>query len=209
MALVVWSRMFKTANEKQLTNSLNRFLIAGLGNPGSEYENTRHNIGFLILDELARAAGEKFSSSRLAFRSSFSIKGKKVLLIKPVTFMNLSGKAVNYYLQKEKIQVKNLLVIADDVALPIGKIRIKPKGSDGGHNGLANIQQMLGTNEYARLRFGIGNVYPKGAQSDYVLGEWTDEEKKIILSRIELAAEAVKSFILSGLEKTMNQYNSK
>jgi len=201
--------MFKTANEKQLTNSLNRFLIAGLGNPGSEYENTRHNIGFLILDELARAAGEKFSSSRLAFRSSFSIKGKKVLLIKPVTFMNLSGKAVNYYLQKEKIQVKNLLVIADDVALPIGKIRIKPKGSDGGHNGLANIQQMLGTNEYARLRFGIGNVYPKGAQSDYVLGEWTDEEKKIILSRIELAAEAVKSFILSGLEKTMNQYNSK
>lgn len=187
----------------------NKFLIAGLGNPGSEYKNTRHNIGFLVADELAKTAKEKFSSSRLAFRTRFSIKGKKVFLIKPSTFMNLSGKAVNYYLQKEKIPLQNLLVITDDMALPVGKIRIRSKGSDGGHNGLANIQQALGTAEYARLRFGIGNAFPNGTQSNYVLGQWTEEEKKIILPRIEVAAEAVESFILAGLERTMNLYNSR
>ena len=187
----------------------NKFLIVGLGNSGEEYTNTRHNIGFKILDSLADSLKVKFESSRLAFTAEEKIKNKTFIFIKPTTFMNLSGKAVNYYLQKEKIPLAHLLVITDDIALPVAQIRIRPKGSDGGHNGLKSIHEILGSGNYPRLRFGIGNEYPKGAQVNFVLGKWSNEELKIILPRIELAVEAIKDFGLMGMEKTMNNYNSK
>jgi PTH1 family peptidyl-tRNA hydrolase len=199
---------------------MNKLLIVGLGNPGSEYDHTRHNVGFKILDAFAhsltaplssgRGAGGEvvFESSRLAFTAEGKVKNKIFFLIKPTTFMNLSGKAVNYYLQQEKIPLENLLVITDDVALPLGQIRLRPKGSDGGHNGLKSINEVLGSGNYSRLRFGIGNEYPRGTQADYVLGKWTNEELKIILPRIELATKAIKDFGLMGIEKTMNAYNS-
>ena len=188
---------------------MNKFLIVGLGNPGSEYDNTRHNIGFKILDAFADLLKVHFESSRLAFTTEGKIKNKSFILIKPSTFMNLSGKAVNYYLQKEKIPLANLLVVTDDVALPIGAIRLRPKGSDGGHNGLKNITEILTTENYSRLRFGIGNEYPKGGQVDYVLGQWTNTDMDMILPKIALAVEAFKDFALMGIEKTMNAYNSK
>ncbi|MFI5164706.1 MAG: aminoacyl-tRNA hydrolase [Bacteroidia bacterium] len=188
---------------------MNKLLIVGLGNPGSEYDNTRHNIGFKILDALADLLKVNFESSRLAFTAEGKVKNKNFSLIKPTTFMNLSGKAVNYYLQQEKIPIQNLLVITDDVALPLGHIRLRPKGSDGGHNGLKNITEVLTTDNYSRLRFGIGNDYPKGGQVNFVLGKWTNEELNIILPRIQLAVEAIKDFGLMGIEKTMNAYNSK
>src|ERR1051326_6341789 len=155
---------------------MNKYLIVGLGNPGEEYNNTRHNIGFKILDSLADVLKTPFESSRLAFTAEGKIKNKTFFLVKPATFMNLSGKAVNYYLQKEKIPLANLLVVTDDIALPLGEIRLRPKGSDGGHNGLKNINEVLGHGNYARLRFGIGNDYPKGAQVNFVLGKWAHEE---------------------------------
>ena len=188
---------------------MNKFLIVGLGNPGSEYDNTRHNIGFKVLDSFADSLKVPFESSRLAFTAEGKIKSKTFFLVKPTTFMNLSGKAVNYYLQKEKIPLQNLLVITDDVALSVGALRLRPKGSDGGHNGLKNITEVLTSENYARLRFGIGNEYPKGGQVNFVLGKWSNEELKIILPRIELAVEAIKDFGLRGIEKTMNAYNSK
>jgi len=188
---------------------MNKFLIVGLGNPGSEYENTRHNIGSKILDAFANSLKVQFLSSRLAFSAEGKVRNKTFFLIKPTTFMNLSGKAVNYYLQKEKIPLANLLVITDDVALPTGQIRLRPKGSDGGHNGLKSINETVGSGNYSRLRFGIGNEYPKGTQVNFVLGKWSNEELKIVLPRIELATEAIKDFGLMGIEKTMNAYNSK
>lgn len=188
---------------------MNKVLIVGLGNPGSEYDNTRHNIGFKILDAFADKLKVQFASSRLAFTAEGKIKNKAYLLVKPTTFMNLSGKAVNYYLQQEKIPLSNLLVVTDDIALPVGTIRLRPKGSDGGHNGLTSINEVLATNNYARLRFGIGSEYPKGGQVNFVLGKWTDEEQKIILPKIDLAADAIKDFALMGIDKTMNAYNSK
>lgn len=187
---------------------MNKFLIVGLGNPGEEYDNTRHNIGFKILDSFADVLKVKFDISRLAFTAEGKVKNKTFVLIKPTTFMNLSGKAVNYYLQQEKIPLNNLLVITDDVALPLGILRLRPKGSDGGHNGLKNINQVLGSENYARLRFGIGNEYPKGGQVNFVLGKWTNEELQIILPKIELVIESIKDFGLMGIEKTMNAYNS-
>ncbi len=188
---------------------MQKFLIVGLGNPGEEYDNTRHNIGFNILDSFADSLKIRFVSSRLAFTAEGKVKNKTFFLIKPTTFMNLSGKAVNYYLQKEKIPIANLLVITDDVALPVGQIRIRPKGSDGGHNGLKSINEVMGSGNYSRLRFGIGNEYPKGTQVNFVLGKWNNDELKIILPRIELATEVIKDFGLMGIEKTMNAYNSK
>lgn len=187
---------------------MNKFLIVGLGNPGEEYDNTRHNIGFKILDSLADTLKVKFDSSRLAFTVEGKVKNKTFVLIKPTTFMNLSGKAVNYYLQQEKIPLSNLLVITDDIALPIATLRLRPKGSDGGHNGLKSINEVLGSTDYPRLRFGIGNEYPKGGQVNFVLGKWTNEEVKVILPKIQLALEAIKDFGLMGIEKTMNAYNS-
>ncbi len=186
-----------------------KFLVAGLGNIGPEYENTRHNIGFTILDALAKASSIRFVPDRLASVSELRFKGKTLILIKPTTFMNLSGKAVNYWLQAEKIPRENLLVVTDDLALPFGTLRLKGKGSDGGHNGLKDIQSTLGSDVYARLRFGVGSEFSKGKQVDYVLGKWTDDETKLLTERVEKACEVIKSFAAAGLQNTMNQFNNK
>ncbi|MFH1004460.1 MAG: aminoacyl-tRNA hydrolase [Bacteroidota bacterium] len=187
---------------------MQKFLIVGLGNLGEEYNNTRHNIGFKIVNSFANSLSAEFSSSRLAFTAEGKIKNKIFILIKPTTFMNLSGKAVNYYLQKEKISLKNLLVLTDDIALPLGMLRLRSKGSDGGHNGLKNINEILCSENYARLRFGIGNKYHQGGQVNFVLGKWNDEELKIIEPKIALATEAIKNFAFIGVEKTMSAYNA-
>lgn len=186
-----------------------KYLIVGLGNPGEKYKNTRHNIGYRVLDFLAESAGISFFDKRYAYVSEMKHKGKTLILVKPTTYMNLSGKAVNYYLQAEKIPIENLMVVVDDLSLELGKIRIKAKGSSGGHNGLQHIQDLLGTVNYNRLRFGIGNNFHQGEQVDYVLGEWTDDELKVLPERIELAAEAIKSFPIIGIDRTMNYYNNK
>jgi PTH1 family peptidyl-tRNA hydrolase len=188
---------------------MSKFLIVGLGNIGEEYAETRHNIGFKIVDHLAAEAGIKFLPDRYADVAHLKHKGKQLILIKPSTYMNLSGKAVNYWLQSEKIDVENVMVLVDELALPFGKIRIGPKGSDGGHNGLKSIQETLNTNNYPRLRFGISNEFNKGAQVNYVLGKWSDEELKTLNDRIKIAADAVKAFAFIGLQRCMNEYNSK
>lgn len=184
-----------------------KFLVACLGNIGEEYENTRHNIGFQIADAFAKSAGFTFSSDRYGFTAEFKFKGRTFIFLKPATFMNLSGKAVNYWLQKEKILPGNLLVVTDDLALPFGTLRLKPKGSDGGHNGLKSIQETVGSTAYPRLRFGIGNNFAKGNQVNYVLGQWTEEEKKMLPERISLAIEMIKSFGTSGIQRTMSDFN--
>ena len=186
-----------------------KFLLVGLGNPGSEYEETRHNIGFKVVDELAKELKADFSLNKAAFRAEGKFKGKTLVFIKPITYMNLSGKALNYWLQAEKIPIENLLVIADDIALPFGKLRMKAKGSDGGHNGLKDIQALLKTQEYARLRFGVGADFGKGKQADYVLGTWKPEEEKALPERIDTAGNAVKSFIFDGLAMAMTHWNNK
>jgi PTH1 family peptidyl-tRNA hydrolase len=186
---------------------VSKFLIVGLGNIGEEYKNTRHNIGFSILDFLADEAGVSFQSSRLADVAELKHKGKTLFLIKPTTYMNLSGKAYNYWLQAEKIEIHQSLVLVDELALPFGKIRIGPKGSDGGHNGLKSIQETLGTTNYPRLRFGISNTFNKGNQSNYVLGKWNEEEQKALPERLKLCSEAIKAFSFIGLERCMNQFN--
>ncbi|MBP7152321.1 MAG: aminoacyl-tRNA hydrolase [Paludibacteraceae bacterium] len=186
-----------------------KFLIVGLGNIGSEYENTRHNIGFKILDAFAEASNVFFTDQRYGAVCEVKLKGHTLILLKPSTFVNLSGNAVRYWMQKEKIDVDRLLVVVDDIALPFGTIRLKPKGSDAGHNGLKNIQEVLGHNHYARIRFGIGNDFPRGRQIEYVLGKWTDEEASQLPERIEKAIEVIKSFCLIGVEKTMSFYNNK
>jgi peptidyl-tRNA hydrolase, PTH1 family len=188
---------------------VSKFLIAGLGNIGDEYTNTRHNIGFQLLDALAKASSIVFTTDRLAAVTELKFKGKIFILIKPSTYMNLSGKAVNYWLQAEKIAKENLLVVTDDIALPFGALRMKGKGSDGGHNGLKNINELLNTQEYARLRFGVGSEFSKGKQVDYVLGEWNATEKQTLPARMDLAIEAIKSFGTIGIERTMNFYNNK
>lgn len=186
-----------------------KYLVVGLGNIGSEYENTRHNIGFKVLDALAKASNIFFDTNRYGSTSEISHKGRKILLVKPSTYMNLSGMAVRYYMQLEKIPLENVLIITDDLALPFGKIRIKPKGSDGGHNGLKHIQMILGTDVYARLRFGIGSEFSKGKQVDYVLGEWSSEENASLPLRLEVCGEAIKCFATAGLAVAMNAYNNK
>jgi peptidyl-tRNA hydrolase, PTH1 family len=186
-----------------------KYLIAGLGNPGQEYENTRHNIGFKILDALAGVSNIAFKDKRYGYVAEMKYKSRTLVLLKPTTFMNLSGKAINYWLQKEKIPDENLLVLLDDIALDVGKIRIRPKGGDGGHNGLANINAVLGHNHYARLRFGIGNNFYHGQQVDYVLGQWDEEEKKLLMPKMETCHDVIKSFCTLGLEKTMTLFNNK
>jgi len=188
---------------------MSKYLIVGLGNIGDEYENTRHNIGFNVLDSLAAEYGLQFKNDRLAAVAELKFKGRTLILIKPSTYMNLSGKAVNYWMQAEKISKENILVITDDLALPFGTLRLKGKGSDGGHNGLKNIQEILNTNEYARLRFGVGNQFSKGKQVDYVLGKWNDEEKKTLGERIKVATEIIKAFSTIGLQLTMTNFNNK
>lgn len=186
-----------------------KYLIVGLGNPGLQYEQTRHNIGFLVAEKLVADFGGKFISSKLADVAEVKIKGRILVVIKPTTYMNLSGKAVNYWMQQEKINRENILVITDDISLPFGKIRMKGKGSDGGHNGLKDIQAVLNSQEYSRLRFGVGNDFTKGRQSDYVLGEWNTEEKIALTERIDIASEAIKSFATIGLNLAMTQWNNK
>jgi PTH1 family peptidyl-tRNA hydrolase len=186
-----------------------KYLIVGLGNPGSEYEETRHNIGFKVVDALAKELGDSFSLNKAAFRAEVKFKGRTLVLIKPITYMNLSGKAVNYWMQTEKIPIENLVVITDDIALPFGKLRMKGKGSDGGHNGLKDIQATLKTQDYTRLRFGVGSDFAKGRQADYVLGKWSKEENLDLPARIDVATEFIKSFATIGLEMTMTNWNGK
>ncbi len=186
-----------------------KYLIVGLGNPGIKYENTRHNIGFKVLDALAGASNTSFKSDRYADTCQIKHKGRILVLVKPTTFMNLSGKAVNYWLKAEKIPIDNLLVVTDDIALPFGKLRLKPKGSDGGHNGLKDIQHTINTTKYPRLRFGVGNDFFKGQQVSHVLGEWDMEEQKTLQERIDQSCEIVRSFASIGIQFTMNQFNGK
>ena len=188
---------------------MKKFLIVGLGNIGSEYANTRHNIGFKILDYIANQEGISFQTVKLGEVAELKIKGRTILLLKPNTYMNLSGKAVKYWLEKENIEKENMLVITDDLNLSFGTIRIKTKGSDGGHNGLKNIQLLLNSTEYPRFRFGISDAFKKGQQVNYVLGEWDTEEKEKLKERLEISSEIVKSFALAGLNNTMNTYNGK
>lgn len=185
-----------------------KYLIVGLGNIGDEYADTRHNIGFTILDSFAKSSGTMFSDRRYGAVCEIRYKGRTLILLKPSTFMNLSGNAVHYWLKKEKIPVENLLVIVDDIALPPGSIRMKPKGSDGGHNGLAHINSVLATTVYARIRLGIGNGFSKGTQVNYVLGRWDPEERKFIEERIAIVIEMIKSFAIAGTDLTMTAFNS-
>ncbi|HBE40990.1 MAG TPA: aminoacyl-tRNA hydrolase [Bacteroidales bacterium] len=186
-----------------------KYLIVGLGNPGDEYAGTRHNIGFTVLDAMAKASNSSFSDKRYGFICPVKYKGREFILLKPSTFMNLSGNAVRYWINREKIKPGNLLVIVDDIALPLGSIRMRPKGSDGGHNGLSHITSILGTNEYARIRVGIGNGFRKGSKVNYVLGEWSPDEKKFLEERITLVIEMIRSFGTSGTELTMTAFNKK
>ncbi|NOX86994.1 MAG: aminoacyl-tRNA hydrolase [Chlorobi bacterium] len=184
-----------------------KYLIAGLGNIGVEYENTRHNVGFIVADALVKDLKGSFKVERLASVSKVKYKGRTLVVIKPTTYMNRSGRAVKYWLDKEKIPVERLLVVVDDIALPLGVIRLKPRGGDGGHNGMTDIIINLNTTDFARLRVGIGDDFAKGFQTDYVLGQWTSKEVNIMIPCIELAVEAVKSFVTLGLEKTMTEFN--
>jgi PTH1 family peptidyl-tRNA hydrolase len=184
-----------------------KYLIVGLGNIGEGYKDTRHNIGFTVLDVMAMASNISFTDKRYGAISRMKYKGRELILLKPSTFMNLSGNAVDYWLKKENIPLENMLVIVDDLALPTGSIRMRPKGSDGGHNGLAHISSILATNEYPRIRIGIGNGFRKGAQVDYVLGTWDPEEKKFMEGRVAIVIEMIKSFAFAGLERTMTAFN--
>lgn len=186
-----------------------KYLVAGLGNPGHEYENTRHNIGFKVLDALARASNIVFSDERYGWISEYKFKGRTFVLLKPSTYMNLSGKAVKYWMQKENIALENLLVVVDDLALPLGSLRLRAKGSDAGHNGLRNITEVLGSQDYARLRFGIGDNFSKGRQVDYVLDEWNKQEVPELPALIDTSVEIIKSFGTIGVGPTMTFYNKK
>jgi len=186
-----------------------KFLIVGLGNPGNEYAHTRHNIGFDVAYAFVSKHGGAFKTDRLAYIAEVKWKGKIFVCICPSTFMNLSGKAVKYWMDKEKILLENILIIVDEVSLPLNKLRIRPTGSNGGHNGLKSVQESLQTTEYARLRFGIGNNYPKGMQSEYVLGKWLKEEEPIVKLKINKSVEAIEIFATAGITMAMNQVNNK
>ena len=199
----------KKKEEKSEEPGMKKFLIVGLGNMGPEYLDTRHNIGFMIADRLAADAGVRFSSCRYGDMARLRVKNCSLMVLKPSTFMNLSGVAVRYWMNKEKLPLENLLVIVDDLALPFGKLRLRSSGSDAGHNGLKNIAQELGTQNYARLRFGIGSDFARGGQVNYVLGKFDEEEKKHLPGRIEIAAEAVRDFCLAGITHAMTYFNNK
>lgn len=201
--------LFKKFNTKSKKGSMKKFLIVGLGNIGKEYQNTRHNIGFKIVDAFVKESNENFKTEKLGDIAKLKIKGKIVIVLKPSTYMNLSGKAVKYWMQKENIQVENLLIITDDLNINFGKLRIKGKGSSGGHNGLKNIQEIFNTGAYPRFRFGVGAEYRKGSQVDFVLGQWNKEEESAMIERIPICVSAITSFITSGLSNTMNEFNGK
>ena len=199
----------KISNTIEEQDPMKKFLIVGLGNIGAKYENTRHNIGFKVLDFLAEKESITFETQKLGDVANFRFKGRTFILLKPSTYMNLSGKSILYWMTKEKIPLENLLVITDDLNLPFGSLRIKTKGSDGGHNGLKDTQEKLNTSKYNRFRFGISDAFSTGRQVDYVLGEWEDEENKKLPERLEKSAEVVKSFGTAGINNTMNTYNGK
>lgn len=184
-------------------------MIVGLGNVGPDYDMTRHNTGFIVLDAFAKASNIVFDDRRYGFVAETSVKGRKVFLLKPSTFMNLSGNAVRYWMNKENIPVERVLVVVDDLALPLGTLRLKPSGSNAGHNGLGHIQQVLGTDRYSRLRVGIGNDFPRGMQVQWVLGRYNDEEMKTLEPKVQTACDMIKSFVLCGVDFTMNAYNKK
>lgn len=188
---------------------MKKFLIVGLGNIGAEYVNTRHNIGFKVLDFFAKQENISFQTQKLGEVAEYKVKGRTLILLKPNTYMNLSGKAVTYWMEKENIEKENVLVITDDLNLSFGSIRIKPKGSDGGHNGLKNIQLLLNSTEYPRFRFGISDAFKKGKQVDYVLGDWSLEEQMALPERLALSAGIITSFAFAGLNNTMNEFNGK
>ena len=201
---------FGTVIKENEEDLMKKFLVVGLGNIGDKYHNTRHNIGFKILDYLAKKEEATFETVKLGdVTTTIKVKGRTLILLKPSTYMNLSGKAVKYWLENEKMPLSNLLVITDDLNLPFGTLRLKTKGSDGGHNGLKDIQDKLQTTKYNRFRFGISDAFSKGRQVDYVLGEWNEEENSKLDERLETSAELVKSFALAGVNNTMNQFNGK
>lgn len=210
---MIWEWLLNVFNNKKQVETeqdlMKKYLIVGLGNIGAEYAETRHNIGFKVLDELARQEELTFQTQKLGDLTTYKLKGRTFILLKPNTYMNLSGKAVLYWLTKEKIPLENLLVITDDLNLAFGSIRVKTKGSDGGHNGLKDIQAKLNTTKYNRFRFGISDAFTKGRQVDYVLGEWTTEENDALKERLEQSVKIIKSFGLAGINNTMNTFNGK
>ncbi len=203
-----FNKHLKSSNREEVY-SMKKFLIVGLGNIGEKYENTRHNVGFRIVDHFAKMEALNFETQKLGQIATYRLKGRTLIFLKPNTFMNLSGKAVLYWLTKEKIPIENLLVITDDLNLPFGSIRLKTKGSDGGHNGLNDIQNKLQTTTYNRFRFGISDAFSKGKQVDYVLGEWTSEEVEQLPERLDTSVALIKSFVLAGVQHTMNAFNGK
>lgn len=204
-----WLNFFKRKPQESEEEPMKKFLIVGLGNIGEKYAKTRHNIGFQILDELAKEQDAKFETEKLGDIASFRFKGRTFILLKPSTYMNLSGKALKYWMTKEKVSIENVLVVTDDVNIDFGSIRIKSKGSAGGHNGMKDIEAKLGSQKYPRFRFGVGGNYPKGRQVDFVLGEWNKEEQSQLIERIPTSVKAILSFGTDGINNTMNNYNGK
>ncbi len=204
-----WLNFFKRKPKESEEEPMKKFLIVGLGNIGEKYANTRHNIGFQILDELAKEQDAKFETEKLGDIASFRFKGRTFILLKPSTYMNLSGKALKYWMTKEKVSIENVMVVTDDVNIDFGSIRIKSKGSAGGHNGMKDIEAKLGSQKYPRFRFGVGGNYPKGRQVDFVLGEWNKEEQSQLIERIPISVKAILSFGTDGINNTMNNYNGK
>lgn len=207
--MINWISKLFQSKPSVVETDMKKFLIVGLGNIGAEYVNTRHNIGFKVVDHLAKKENISFQTAKLGDLAEYKIKGRTLLLLKPNTYMNLSGKAVKFWMEKENIEKENILVITDDLNLSFGAIRIKAKGSDGGHNGLKSIQSLLNTTEYPRFRFGISDEFKKGKQVDYVLGEWNEDEKTKLPERLDKSVAIIQSFALAGLANTMNEFNGK
>lgn len=206
--MIGWLRKLigKDQEQKEEQNEM-KYIVAGLGNVGEEYEGTRHNTGFMVVDRLAKSAEARWELSRHAYRTEIKLKGRTIILLKPTTYMNLSGKAIKYWLMQEKVELSRLLVVVDDIALPLGELRMKKQGSGGGHNGLKNIEEMLGSNAYCRLRVGVGNDFARGRQIDYVLGQYSEGELAELSQHLDEAAEMVKAFVLEGADRAMNKFN--
>ena len=206
--MIGWLRRLigKDQEQKEEQNEM-KYIVAGLGNVGEEYEGTRHNTGFMVVDRLAKSAEARWELSRHAYRTEIKLKGRTIILLKPTTYMNLSGKAIKYWLMQEKVELSRLLVVVDDIALPLGELRMKKQGSGGGHNGLKNIEEMLGSNAYCRLRVGVGNDFARGRQIDYVLGQYSEGELAELSQHLDEAAEMVKTFVLEGADRAMNKFN--
>ena len=206
--MIGWLRKLigKDQEQKEEQNEM-KYIVAGLGNVGEEYEGTRHNTGFMVVDRLAKSAEARWELSRHAYRTEIKLKGRTIILLKPTTYMNLSGKAIKYWMMQERVELSRLLVVVDDIALPLGELRMKKQGSGGGHNGLKNIEEMLGSNAYCRLRVGVGNDFARGRQIDYVLGQYSEGELAELSQHLDEAAEMVKTFVLEGADRAMNKFN--